>query len=328
MKAVSLARQARRPRRRGPRPDDPGADRRDRAHHVHAASAARTCTSTRCSGRSWTRATSSATSRWASSRRSAAEVTNVKAGDRVVMPFNISCGHCFMCDQDLHIAVRDDPGARAGHGRRAVRLHQALRRGARRAGRVPARPAGAEHDRSRCPRARPTSASSTSPTCCPPPGRRSSTPASPTAARVVVLGLGPIGDMSCRIAAAPRRPGDRRRPGARAARARARSAASRCIDLDEHKDDLGDAIREMTDGRGPDSVIDAVGMEAHGVAGRQAGARRWSACCPTRSREKLMQKGGVDRLNALLRWHRHRAPRRDDLAVAASTAARPTRCRC
>ena len=36
------------------------------------------------------------------------------------------------------------------------------------------------------------------------------------------------------------------------------------IDLDEHDDDLGDVVREMTDGRGPDSVIDAVGMEAHG----------------------------------------------------------------
>ena len=26
-------------------------------------------------------------------------VTQIKAGDRVVIPFNIVCGHCFMCDQ-------------------------------------------------------------------------------------------------------------------------------------------------------------------------------------------------------------------------------------
>ena len=39
-------------------------------------------------------------------------------------------------------AVRDDPGARAGHGCRALRLHEALRAGARRPGGVPARPAG------------------------------------------------------------------------------------------------------------------------------------------------------------------------------------------
>ena len=29
------------------------------------------------------------------------EVTQIKAGDRVVVPFNISCGHCWMCEQDL-----------------------------------------------------------------------------------------------------------------------------------------------------------------------------------------------------------------------------------
>ena len=28
-------------------------------------------------------------------------VTNLHVGDRVVVPFNISCGHCFMCDQGL-----------------------------------------------------------------------------------------------------------------------------------------------------------------------------------------------------------------------------------
>ena len=50
--------------------------------------------------------------------------------------------------------------------------------------------------RSRCPRARPTTASSTSPTCCRPRGRRSSTPTSPRAAASLVFGLGPIGQMS------------------------------------------------------------------------------------------------------------------------------------
>src|SRR5215217_6411237 len=29
------------------------------------------------------------------------EVTHVAPGDRVVVPFNVSCGHCFMCDQGL-----------------------------------------------------------------------------------------------------------------------------------------------------------------------------------------------------------------------------------
>src|SRR5215203_1664087 len=30
-----------------------------------------------------------------------AEVEHIAAGDRVVIPFNISCGHCFMCDRGL-----------------------------------------------------------------------------------------------------------------------------------------------------------------------------------------------------------------------------------
>src|SRR5947209_16445602 len=30
------------------------------------------------------------------------EVTYVQPGDRVVLPFTICCGHCFMCDQGLH----------------------------------------------------------------------------------------------------------------------------------------------------------------------------------------------------------------------------------
>ena len=30
-----------------------------------------------------------------------AEVTDIRAGDRVVIPFNISCGHCYMCGQGL-----------------------------------------------------------------------------------------------------------------------------------------------------------------------------------------------------------------------------------
>src|SRR3954464_12490912 len=29
------------------------------------------------------------------------EVTHIKAGDRVVIPFNISCGHCYMCGKGL-----------------------------------------------------------------------------------------------------------------------------------------------------------------------------------------------------------------------------------
>jgi threonine dehydrogenase-like Zn-dependent dehydrogenase len=50
----------------------------------------------------------------------------------------------------------------------------------------------------------------------------------------------------------------------RLARAQANGAST--LDLGAI-DDVADAIRELTDGRGPDAVIDAVGMEAHGSPG-------------------------------------------------------------
>ena len=64
--------------------------------------------------------------------------------------------------------------------------------------------------------------------------------------------------------------------------ARAAARGIHTIDLVEHDDDLGDVIRDMTDGRGTDSVIDAVGMEAHGSPGREARPAGHRACCPTR----------------------------------------------
>ena len=69
-------------------------------------------------------------------------VDNLAVGDRVVVPFNISCGHCFMCEHGLQSAVRDDAEPRRGHGRQPLRLHEALRRGAGRPGGAAARPAG------------------------------------------------------------------------------------------------------------------------------------------------------------------------------------------
>ena len=123
--------------------------------------------------------------------------------------------------------VRDHPGPRPGHGRRAVRLLQAVRRGARRPGGVPAGAAGAVHPHQGARRARRTSGSSTSPTCCRPPGSRWPTPTSPTAARCSCSGWARSATWPCRIALHQGVPGDRRRPGARAARPGPRRAASR-----------------------------------------------------------------------------------------------------
>src|SRR5690606_5998827 len=53
-----------------------------------------------------------------------------------------------------------------------------------------------------------------------------------------------------------------------------------------------------TDGRGPDAVIDAVGMEAHGAPGIKA-VQTLSGLLPDSIAETVFQKAGVDRVNVL-----------------------------
>ena len=66
----------------------------------------------------------------------------------------------------------------------------------------------------------------------------------------------------------------------------------------EETEDVGEAIRDLTDGRGTDAVIDAVGMEAHGSPGSKF-AQTMAGFLPDAIARKLMETAGVDRLNAL-----------------------------
>jgi threonine dehydrogenase-like Zn-dependent dehydrogenase len=63
-------------------------------------------------------------------------------------------------------------------------------------------------------------------------------------------------------------------------------------------DDVADAVRDITGGRGADSVIDAVGMEAHGSPGASL-LQRMVGFMPKAVSAPLMQKAGMDRLAAL-----------------------------
>jgi threonine dehydrogenase-like Zn-dependent dehydrogenase len=120
----------------------------------------------------------------------------------------------------------------------------------------------------------------------------------PEGGTLVVLGLGPIGDMACRVA--------QQKPIGRIIAvdlvperlARARARGIEVVDLNEHEKDLTEAIRDLTDGRGPDSVIDAVGMEAHGSPGA-ALVQRMAAYLPDVIAQPLMEKAGIDRLAAV-----------------------------
>jgi len=224
------------------------------------------------------------------------EVTELAPGDRVVVPFNISCGSCWMCAQGLQsqcettqVHAYESGAALFGY----TKLYGQVPGGQAEYLRVPFAnygpvkvPDGPADDRF-------VYLSDVLPT-----GWQAVEYADvPDGGSVVVLGLGPIGDMCARIA---------HHRGHRVIGVdlvperlqRARDVGVETIDLNEHDGDLGDAIRELTDGRGPDSVIDAVGMEAHGSPVAKA-AQTMTAFLPDRLAQPLMQRMGVDRLHAL-----------------------------
>ncbi|HEX2264679.1 MAG TPA: hypothetical protein VHH14_00175, partial [Solirubrobacterales bacterium] len=68
------------------------------------------------------------------------------------------------------------------------------------------------------------------------------------------------------------------------------------VDLDDG--DVGEHVRELTNGRGADAVIDAVGMEAHGspIAEIMQKSLRF---LPKKLQETVMLKAGSERLAAL-----------------------------
>jgi threonine dehydrogenase-like Zn-dependent dehydrogenase len=228
------------------------------------------------------------------------EVTQIKAGDRVVLPFNISCGHCFMCDQRLYSQCETTQVHEYGTGAAFLGYTKLY-------GQVP----GGQAEFLRVPQAQ------FGPIKVPEEGDGMSDerfvylsdvlPTSwqavvyagvPDGGSVAVFGLGPIGQMCCRIA---------RYKGYRVIAVdlvterldMARRYGVEVVDARDHDDgDIPGAIREMTDGRGPDSVIDAVGMEAHGSGGGRM-AQALVGLLPDSAAQTAMEQAGVDRLAAL-----------------------------
>jgi threonine dehydrogenase-like Zn-dependent dehydrogenase len=119
----------------------------------------------------------------------------------------------------------------------------------------------------------------------------------PDGGSVAVYGLGPIGQMCARIA---RHRGAGLVIGIDLVPDRLAMAERHGIStLDASViDDVPAAVRDMTDGRGTDSVIDAVGMEAHGspVAGV---AHRAVGLMPDALGRRMMEKAGLDKLSVL-----------------------------
>jgi len=226
-----------------------------------------------------------------------AGVTNLKAGDRVVMPFQISCGHCFMCSQGLQTQCETTQVKDQGMGAALYGYTQLY-------GQVP----GAQAEYLRVPHAdynpikvpegpaddRFVYLSDVLPTAW----QSVEYADVPDGGTLAVLGVGPIGDMACRIAAHRGLRVIAVDPEAdRLARVAAYGADT--IDLgEEDQDDVGDIIRAHTDGRGADAVIDAVGMEAHGSTAAKA-AQKVAGLLPDAVAGPMMSTAGVDRLAAL-----------------------------
>ncbi|HEY9416416.1 MAG TPA: alcohol dehydrogenase catalytic domain-containing protein, partial [Pseudonocardia sp.] len=225
----------------------------------------------------------------------ASGVSNLKVGDRVVIPFQIACGSCWMCGQGLQTQcettqVRDQGTGAALFG--YSKLYGEVPGGQAEYLRVPQAQYGPIVVPHEHPDDRFVYLSDVLPTAW-----QSVVYADvPRGGSLTVLGLGPIGDMATRVAAhlgiekiiavdlVPER------------LARARALGVEVIDLRETPD-VGAAVRDMTDGRGSDAVIDAVGMEAHGSPITKA-VQQVAGMLPRVLSAPLMSKAGLDRLHA------------------------------
>ncbi|MEU0542677.1 alcohol dehydrogenase catalytic domain-containing protein [Nocardia sp. NPDC005978] len=225
------------------------------------------------------------------------EAGTLAVGDRVVVPFQISCGRCFMCDEGLMTQCETTQVREQGSGAALFGYSKLY-------GQVP----GGQAEYLRVPHADFTHIkvphgphdtrflylSDVLPTAW----QAVEYAAVPDGGSLTVLGLGPIGDMAARIALhrgievfgvdrVPER------------LARAAERGVRVIDMNAADGSIADIVREATRGRGTDAVIDAVGMEAHGSPVASA-AQRAAGLLPDALARKMIDTAGVDRLAALL----------------------------
>jgi threonine dehydrogenase-like Zn-dependent dehydrogenase len=222
-----------------------------------------------------------------------AQVPNLSPGDRVVVPFQIACGSCFMCEQDLQTQcettqVRDQGMGAALFG--YTKLYGQVPGGQAEYLRVPQAQYGPIKVSGGPPDDRFVYLSDVLPTAW----QAVEYAAIPDGGTVAVLGLGPIGDMATRIALHR----GYRVIGVDLVAERLERARLHGVETLEYSDDVAEAIVDLTDGRGPDSVIDAVGMEAHGSP-KTRFAVQLAGLLPDALQRKLMESAGVDQLAAL-----------------------------
>jgi threonine dehydrogenase-like Zn-dependent dehydrogenase len=222
---------------------------------------------------------------------------DLEVGDRVVVPFNISCGHCWMCERQWFAQCETTQNRDQGMGASLfgyTKLYGQVPGGQAEYLRVPQAqfgpikvPEGPADERF-------LYLSDVLPTAW----QAVAYARVPEGGSVAVFGLGPIGQMAARIA---------RHQGFRVIavdsvperNAMARRHGVEVVDAST-VDDVTTAIRDLTDGRGTDSAIDAVGMEAHGGSAIPQLAQKMASKLPDAISAPLMQIAGVDRTAALV----------------------------
>lgn len=225
-----------------------------------------------------------------------AQVTHVKPGDRVVIPFNISCGRCWMCDRQLYAQCETTQNTEHGKGASLFGYTKLY-------GQVP----GGQAEYLRVPHA------DFGPIKVPDHGPDERylflSDIIPTAWQAVVwadvgegdslavYGLGPVGQFATRIA---RHLGVERVIGVDSVPERLEMARRHGVEVidDSQVDDVPGAILELTGGRGTDGVVDAVGMEAHGSP-IQALGQQAVGLLPDKLAQRITERMGIDRMAAM-----------------------------
>ena len=224
------------------------------------------------------------------------EVTHIRAGDRVVIPFNISCGHCWMCERGFYAQCETTQVREQGKGATLfgyTSLYGAVPGGQAEYLRVPQAqfgpiPVPDEHSDQRflyLSDILPTAWQGVQYADVPPGGT------------LAVIGLGPVGQFAARIG---RHLGAGRVIGVDLVPERLALAAAHGIEtLDLREvDDVAATLIEMTGGHGPDGVVEAVGMEAHGSPAAKS-AQTAVGLLPDALAKPLIDKMAIDRMDAL-----------------------------
>jgi threonine dehydrogenase-like Zn-dependent dehydrogenase len=220
----------------------------------------------------------------------------VQSGDRVVVPFNISCGHCWMCSRGLFAQCETTQNYGTGKGATLfgyTSLYGAVPGGQAEYLRVPQAQFGPIKVPEGPADQRFLYLSDVLPTAW----QGVQYAEVPSGGTLAVIGLGPIGQMAARIA---RHQGVERVIGVDLVPERLALAQRHGIETLDTRDvdDVAEALIELTGGRGPDGVLEAVGMEAHGSP-RGKLAHAAVGLLPDKLAKPMVDKLAIDRLDAL-----------------------------